>query len=76
MVLMEVEMVSGAVAADDDVDDDGDGDDDDDDDGGDDGVKLRISTKTNPHQLSIFPSSLAENFILNLCRLGGEVLRD
>ena len=66
MVLMEVEMVSGAVAADDDVDDDGDGDDDDDDDGGDDGVKLRISTKTNPHQLFIFPSSLAENFILNL----------
>ena len=31
MVLMEVEMVSGAVAADDDVDDD--------DDGGDDGVR-------------------------------------
>ena len=68
MVLMEVEMVSGAVAADDDVDDD--------DDGGDDGVKFRISTKTNPHQLFIFPSSLAENFILNLCRLGGKVLRD
>ena len=62
MVLMEVEMVSGAVAVDDDVDDDGDGDDDDDD-GGDD-------------QLFIFPSSLAENFILNLCRLGGKVLRD